>query len=109
MKIVQIKLDKERVLKYGVRSFVEIEKALDCPIEKLDFERQETIFALLYAGLIHQDRKLTLDKVYGIVDKMVEELADKENVSFMDAYGKVLTEIGEKVGQALGNDEESPK
>lgn len=103
MRMVQIKLDKERVLKYGVRAFVEIEKQLDCTMDEVNFERQEAIFVMLYAGLVHMDRKLTLDKVYAIVDTMIDELVEKENIPFMDAYAKVLSEIGEKVGLALGN------
>lgn len=103
MKMVQIKLDKERVLKYGVRAFVEIEKVLNTSLDKVDFERQESIYALLYAGLIHMDRKLTLDKVYDIVEKMIDKVCEEEGIPFMEAYGKVLTEIGEKVGEAMGD------
>ncbi len=108
MKMVPIKLDKDRVLKFGVRAFVEIEKQLDCTMDEVNFERQESVFVLLYAGLIHMDRKLTLDKVYGIVDKLIEKVMEEKQIGFMDAYGEVLTEIGEKIGEALGN-EETPK
>ena len=104
MKMVPIKLDKDRVLKYGVRAFVEIEKQLDCTMDEVNFERQEAIFVLLYAGLIHMDRKLTLDKVYNIVDKQVEQRMEEKGIGFMDAYGEILTEIGEKVSEALGGD-----
>lgn len=109
MKTVPITLDKERVLKYGVRSFVEIEKELDVPMEKINFERQETIYVLLYAGLIHADRKLTLDKIYNIVDKMIEKKSEEENIPFMEAFGSVLGYIGDKVGLALGNNESDEK
>ena len=110
MKIVPITLDKKRTLKYGVRAFVEIEKALDVPMDKVDFERQETIYALLYAGLIHADKKITMDKVYDIVDKMVEKRVEEDGVPFMEAFTSVLGYIGEKVGEALGNkaDDEKP-
>lgn len=104
MKMVPIKLDKERVLKYGVRAFVEIEKQLDTSMDKVDFERQEAIFVLLYAGLIHMDRKLTVDKVYDIIEKMVEDVSDEESIPFMEAYAKVLADIGEKIGEAMGAD-----
>lgn len=102
MKMIEIELDKKRILKFGTRAFVEIEKVLDTPMDKIDFERQETIYALLYAGLIHTDRKLTLDKVYGIVDDMIDKLADEEGIPFMEAFGKVLGYIGEKIGEAMG-------
>lgn len=110
MKMVSITLDKERVLKYGVRAFVEVEKALDIPMDSVDFERQETIYALLYAGLIHEDRRLTLDKVYEMVDEVIEKRAEEQGVGFMDVFGEVLMYIGDKVGEALGNkvDDEKP-
>ena len=50
MKMVPIELDKKRVLKFGTRAFVEIEKALNTTMDKIDFERQETIYVLLYAA-----------------------------------------------------------
>lgn len=110
MKMVEIQLDKKRILKFGTQAFVTIEKALDAPIDKVDFERQETIYALLYAGLIHMDRKLTLEKIYDIVDKMIDKEAEKSGVPFMEAFKTVLTYIGEKVGEAMGNNtgEEKP-
>ena len=103
MKMVQIELDKKRILKFGTRSFVEIEKALDTPIEKIDFDRQETIYALLYGGLKYSDKKITLDKVYDIVDGMIDKLVDEENLSFMEGFSKVLNYIGEKIKEAMGN------
>lgn len=108
MKMVQVTLDKERVLKFGVRAYVELEKVLDVSINDINMERQETIYAMLYAGLIHQDRKLTIDKLYNIIDKMIEDKAEEENIPFMDAYGKVLEYLGKKLGEALGNEEETP-
>ena len=103
MKLVPITLDKDRTLKFGVRSFVAIEKELNTTMDKIDFSKQETIYVMLYAGLIHADKKLTLDKVYDIVEKKVEKLADEENLGFMESYAKVLEEIGTKVGEALGD------
>lgn len=111
MKMVQITLDKERVLKFGVRSFVELEKALDTSMDKINMERQETIYAMLYAGLVHGDHKLTLDKVYGIVENMVEKTSEEENLPFMDAFSKVMEYIGEKLAEALDEQgaKESPR
>lgn len=110
MKMVSITLDKERVLKFGVKAFVEVEKVLDISMDEIDFERQETIYALLYAGLIHEDRKLTLDKVYDIVDGVIEKRAEEQGVGFMEVFGETLMYIGNKVGEALGNkvDDEKP-
>lgn len=107
--MVKIDLDKERILKFGTRAYVELEKALDAPLSDIDMDRQETIYAMLYAGLVHQDRKLTMDKIYDIIDKMIEDKADEENVPFMDAYGAVIEYISNKLGEALGNvEEETP-
>lgn len=103
MKMVQIEMDKTRVLKFGVKAFVEIEKVLDTKLENIDFDRQETIYALVYAGLVHQDRKLTLEKIYNIVDGMIEKKMEEENIAFMDAFAEIIGYLGEKVGEAMGN------
>ena len=103
MKMVEIELDKKRVLKFGVRAYVEVEKTLDTPLDKINFDRQESIYAMLHAGLIHADHRLTLDKVYDIVENMVDKKAEEEDKSFMEAFSEVLAYIGEKVGEALGN------
>lgn len=105
MKMVQVTLDKERVLKFGTRAYVELEKVLDVNIDNINMERQETIYAMIYAGLVHQDRKLTIDKLYDIIDEMIDKKAEEENIPFMDAYGKVLEYLGTKLAEALGNEE----
>lgn len=107
MKTVTVTLDKERQLKFGVKAFLAIEKAAGVPMEKLDYNMQESLFILLLGGLIHNDRKLTLDKVIDLVDKKVEKVAADEKIGFMEAYGKVMQELGEALGEAM-NDNENP-
>lgn len=101
MNIKSITLDKERQLKMCTRTFPTVEKTLGVSMEKVDFEQQETIYALLLGLMIWQDKKLTLDKVYDIVDVAIENRMEKEELSFMDAFSAVLTEISEAVGELL--------
>lgn len=102
-RIVPIKLDKERLLKFGVQSFIAMERASGQPMTQMDFEKMESIFVMLYAGLVWEDRKLTLDGVISIVDKLVEKVADEKNLYIMDAMNEVMLEIGEKVKKAMGD------
>lgn len=107
MKIIKIMLDKERQLKMCTRTFPTVEKVLGASMEKVDFEKQETIYALLLGLMIWQDKKLTLDKVYDIVDVAIENKMEKDELDFMEAFGAVLTEIGEAVNELMNADNPS--
>ena len=108
MKIVTVKMDKERHLKFGVKAYVAIERALGVPMDKINFETQESIYALLLGGLAWEDKKLTMDKVMDIVENMIDKRAEEEGIPFMEAFGLVLGELGESIGEAMGNKKENP-
>lgn len=101
MQNVTIELDKKRTLKFGIKAFLTIEKTLGVPMDKVDFNMQESIFVLILGGLIHEDKKLTLDKVIDLVDAKIEKVAEEENIPFMEAYGKTMQELGEAIGEAM--------
>ena len=103
----KIELDKKRTLKMCTRTFPTVENVLDITMDKMDFEKQETIFALLLGLLIHEDRTLTLDDVYDILDQTIEKRMEKENIVYMEAFGAVLQEVSEAVGELMN--EEKPK
>lgn len=86
---VPIELDKIRNLRLGFRAISIIEKSLNKPIAKIDFESLtiEEMSTIIYAGLVHEDDQLTVDKVIDLID----EYADIEKVS--EALGKAI-EIG---------------
>lgn len=103
MKTVKIKLDIEREIKMGSKAFVMMERLAGKPMDKINFESQESVFIMLGAGLSHAIKNVTLDKVYDIVDKAVEKVVEEEKIPFMDAYGKVLETIGKAMEEALPN------
>lgn len=102
MNTVSIMLDKERNLKFGVRSFIAMEKASGKAMAKIDFEQTETIYIMLYGGLVHEDKSLTLDKVIDMVEDMVSKEVETGK-PFAEAFKDVLSAIGEKVMEAMGD------
>lgn len=91
-----IKLDKARNFKYGMKAISVAEKNFKKPISKIDFNEitMEEAAILIWAGLQHEDKDLTPDKVMDIID-------DYSNVT------AVLTEAGKALNEAFGVVEES--
>lgn len=68
-KLVPITLDKERNLRYTLNSFRILEKEFDIKVDSLGENiTLETIQALLYVGLRHEDKTLTFEEVGDMVD-----------------------------------------
>lgn len=65
-----IKLDKERNFKFGMKAISLIEKKLGVPIGKIDMENMtmEDAATMMWAGLVHEDKDLTPDKVMDLID-----------------------------------------
>lgn len=65
-----IKLDKVRNFKYGMKALHLIEKKFKKPASKLDMDNltMEDAAVLIWAGLQHEDKDLTPDKVMDLVD-----------------------------------------
>lgn len=65
-----IELDRVRNFRYGMKSLAVIEDQLGTSISALDMDnltiRQTAI--VLWAGLVHEDKELTPDKVMDLVD-----------------------------------------
>lgn len=101
MKPIKIMLDIEREIKMGSKAFVMMERLAGKPMDKIDFETQESIFVMLGAGLSHAFKNVTLDKIFDIIDKAVEKIMEEENIAFMDAYGKVIERIGTAMDEAF--------
>lgn len=68
-KTIEIMLDKPRNLRYTLNSLRILEKQFGIAVGNLgDNITMETIQALLYVGLIHEDKELTFDAVGDMVD-----------------------------------------
>lgn len=91
-----IELDKVRNFRYGMKAISYIEKKLKTPIAKLDLNglTMEDTAVVICAGLMHEDDKLTPNKVMDLID-------DKGN------FIQVIEIMGEAFAKAFGGDEEN--
>jgi hypothetical protein len=65
-----IVLDKTRNFRYGMVAINRIEKALGHSVNKLDLEdlSMEQAATIMWAGLVHEDKELTPERVMELVD-----------------------------------------
>ncbi|NVM56423.1 MAG: hypothetical protein HWN66_22185 [Candidatus Helarchaeota archaeon] len=80
---IKMNLDKERTLKYRFRAIKLLEEKFEVPFGQLDKVFADTsklkvddIITLIWAGLIHEQKDLTHEQVYAMLDE--------SDYSFMD-------------------------
>jgi hypothetical protein len=95
---IPIKLDKMRNFRYGMKAISLMEKKLGKPAAKINFEEMtmEEIATVIWAGLVHEDKDLTPDKVMELID----DHADMTTV---------ITVAGDALAAAFGVKEEPVK
>lgn len=85
-----IQLDKMRNFRYGMKALHLIEKTLNCKIGKLDFEdlSQYQIAVIVWAGLAHEDSKLTPDGVMDLIDEHsnIADVAQVMSQAIQDSF-----------------------
>jgi 3-oxoacyl-(acyl-carrier-protein) synthase len=75
MSYYPIKLDKERNLRYGMKAISLIEKKFKKPVMKIEGMQNPESFTMedyatiIWAGLVHEDDKLTPNKVMELIDE----------------------------------------
>ena len=88
---VLIELDKPRTLRYGLNALVIIEEQIGKPLTGLDFNNVSVkdLRAILYAGLFHEDKSLTPEKVADLVDEFsnIEAISEKLGEAMTLAFG----------------------
>ncbi|MDU6296814.1 hypothetical protein [Clostridium celatum] len=91
---VPIELDKTRNFRYGMKAISYIEKKFKQPIAKVDLNglTMEEAAVVICAGLMHEDKKLTPDKVMDLID---------EKGNFME----VIKAMGKAFNEAFGGNE----
>lgn len=91
-----IHLDKSRNFRYGMKAISLIEKKLKMPVAKIDMENltMEDAAVMIWAGLQHEDKDLTPDKVMDLVD-------DHSNLN------TVMQVMGEAFQGAFGTEEKT--
>ena len=95
---IPIKLDKMRNFRYGMKAISLMEKKLGKPAAKINFEEMtmEEIATVVWAGLAHEDKELTPDKVMDLID-------DHADIT------TVITAAGEALTAAFGVKEKPGK
>jgi hypothetical protein len=90
-KSVVIQLDKIRNLRYGMNALVTIEKLTGKSITKIDLSdiSMKDLRTILFAGLYHEDKELTPEKVGNLIDEHenLSEIAEKLGEAFSLAFG----------------------
>ena len=91
-----IELDKARNFKYGMKAISLVEKKFKKPISKVDMNNltMEETATIIWAGLVHEDKNLTSDRVMDIVDN------SKLTVT------EVFETAGEALNKAFNGEEE---
>lgn len=90
MSYVPIELDKVRNFRYGMKAMSTIEKKFKKPIAKVDFENMtmEDTATIIWAGLQHEDKSLSPDKVMDLIDEkgnmqeVMEAMSEAMNLAF---------------------------
>lgn len=87
-----ITLDKERTLRYDMRALDQIERRLNTNIASINFRglKINEIATILWAGLSHEDKDLTIE---GLFDIMCEK-----NIRYMDILDLLITAFEASIG-----------
>jgi len=95
-----IQLDKMRNFRYGMKAISLIEKKLGKPIGKVDMENltMEDAAVMIWAGLVHEDKDLTPEKVMDLVDEYsdVQTVLETMGKAFQGAFNQGKAEKKEK-------------
>jgi hypothetical protein len=86
-----IELDKVRNFRYGMKAVSLIEKSLGKSVSKLDFDNltMEDTATIMWAGLVHEDKELTPDKVMNLIDdhSNIQSAVEIMGKAFDEAFG----------------------
>lgn len=88
---VTIELDKPRTLRYGMNALAKIEDVTGKSMMNLDLNNVgiRELLAIVYAGLYHEDKELTPEKVGDLIDEYADmnTVAEKIGEAFNLAFG----------------------
>lgn len=91
-----VKLDKVRNFRYGMRALKTIEDLTGKSISQIDMNNitMDTLAIMLYAGLVHEDKSLTIDKVIDLVDEYsdIQEIAETMGKAMELAFNRDKSE-----------------
>jgi hypothetical protein len=89
---ITINLDKPRTLRYGINALAKIEDVTGKALMKLDLNNIgiKDLLGIVYAGLYHEDKDLTIDKVGDLIDEYssLNEVAENVSKALTLAFGE---------------------
>lgn len=95
MKIVQIKMDKPRTMKFNMTTIMEMEAYFKKSIMEVKEDQSITnLIKLFYFGLKWEDKKLSIEGTADLLDSAIEEYEGMEEPSKL---------LGEALASAFGN------
>lgn len=71
---VAIQLDVIRNFRYSRKAIAQIEDVLGIPFKNINPELQTHLATLIWGGLVWEDPRLTIDKVFDLLDEFGDEL-----------------------------------
>lgn len=93
---ITITLDKPRTLRYGMNALAKIEDITGKTLMSLDLNNVgiKDLLAIVYAGLCHEDKSLTIEQVGDIIDEYsdLNQIAEKVGDALTVAFGTVKAE-----------------
>lgn len=102
MSYYPVELDKVRNFKFGMRAISSIEKKFKKPISQIDLNglTMEETATFIWAGLVHEDKNLTPERVMDLIDEYssLPKITKVMQKAFIDAFGgdEVAEESEEK-------------
>jgi len=98
-----IKLDKVRNLRYGMVALDLIEQSLGMSIQSLDLDNltMRQLGTVIWAGLYHEDKNLTVEKVMELVDEYsnIVEVVEIMSQAFQKAFSGKAAPPEDKEGK----------
>jgi hypothetical protein len=96
-----IKLDKPRNLRYGMKALSMAEDIMGKPIMTLDLNRitiKDTA-TLLWCGLVHEDKELSVDIVMDLLDECedIQKVFELVGKALAESFGGKNQKNGQKV------------
>jgi len=89
---ITYELDRPRTLRYGMNALAKIEDITGKSLMALDLKNVgvKDLLAIVYAGLYHEDKDLTIEAVGDLIDEYsdLNEVADKVGKALTEAFGK---------------------
>lgn len=84
--VVKINLDKERNLYFNLNSLEIIEELTGKPVSEIGNElSMKMLKAIVFAGLVHEDKELTVDAVGEMIGfEQIEEVSEAIGKAFGD-------------------------